>query len=178
MEPENTSSRWVKCVLVLINNVCTVLVLQFYQAVCLRRCQTIQYAGEHPGTSQALWLWCQHAGTLICLCQHDSERERKMEERGGTIVWSCITTALCACGQPVNHPFPFQVKTLAPSQGSSTHINCPPHHCSAASKKISYYNYGLHTQEQSLIDMYSVDMGRAGVADNYCGVFVQASEHA
>lgn len=103
------------------------------------------------------------------------ERERKMEERGGTIVWRCITTALCACGQPVNHPFPFQVKTLAPSQGSSTHINCPPHHCSAASKKISYYNYGLHTQEQSLIDMYSADMGRAGVADNYCRVFVRAS---
>lgn len=45
-----------------------------------------------------------------------------------------------------------------------------PHHCSAASKKITYYNCGLHTQQQSLIDMYSVDMGRAWVADNRHGV--------
>lgn len=103
------------CVLGLINNSCTVLVLQFYRAVCLYRCQAIQYAGEHPGTSQALWLWCQHAGTLICLCEHDSERERKMEERRDT---------MCPCGQPVNHPFHIQLKTLALSWGSSTHFNC------------------------------------------------------
>lgn len=41
-------------------------------------------------------------------------------------------------------------------------------------KKMTCYNYGLHPQEQSLIDMYSVGVGRAWGADNSHGMCVRA----
>lgn len=111
--------------------------LQFYEAVCLHRCQAFQYAGEHPRTSQALWLWCQHTGTLICLCEHEWERKREWEieeRRKRTVVCGFKNRIPCSRRVCVRvhmvslsiTTFIFQLKTSALSQGSSSHINPPP----------------------------------------------------
>lgn len=173
MEPEDTSQRWVRLSMGLLlkkkkkkefrKTSYRVLMLQFYQAVCLRRCQAFQYAGEHPGTSQALWLWCQHAGMLICLCEHDRERmeERERERGRKTIVYSCITTGWCnlcvsVCMHMVNlsiTAFIFNSKHQWGPKSLPLTLTPPPHlHCSAASKKsLVIIMTHTHNSKASLI---------------------------
>lgn len=96
------------------------------------------------------------------VCVNMIER-RKMVETRTTILQSCV---LCVYGQPVNHSFHFRLKTSVLSQGASFHIKSPITIVLQPQKKIICYNYGLNTHQGRFIDMYSVDAGKALLADN------------
>lgn len=93
-------------------------------------------------------------------------RKRKQLSKAASPQPCVICVRVCVCGQPVNHCFHFQLKTSVRSQGSSSHINSPTSIVLQPQKKITCYNYDPHTQQHSLIDMYSVDVGKASAADN------------